>query len=65
MTREIIFEFYLSLVKNIPGNVFHLFSQRLLGTWSFRYVKCVSERLQEYEVEVKLSEKVSANIYLV
>lgn len=65
MTRELIFELCLLYVKNIPGNVFHLFSRRLLGTWSFRYVKRVSELLQEYEVEVKLSEKVSANIYLV
>lgn len=50
-------------MKNVPGNIFHLLSRRLLGTWS--YVKCVSELLQEDEVEIKLSEKVSANIYLV
>lgn len=64
MTREIISKFCLLHVTNIPGNVFHLFSRKLLGTWNFRYVKCVSELLPEYEVEVKLSEKVSANVYI-
>lgn len=50
-------------MKNTPGKIFHLLSRRLLDTR--RYVKCVSELLQEDEVEIKLSEKVSANIYLV
>lgn len=50
-------------MKSVPGNIFHLLSRRLLGTW--RYVKCARELLQEDEVEIKLSEKVSANIYLV
>lgn len=56
-------EFCLSHMKNIPGDIFHLLSRRLLGTWS--YAKCVSELLQEGGVELELSEKVTANIYLV
>lgn len=61
MTKQI--KFCLSGVKNIPANDFHLFSR---GFWAPGVSdKCVSELLQGYEVDVKLSEKVSANICLV